>query len=64
MENAKNSPENGQKSPKGSRFKSVIDTMLDSSILLQGSKSAVVAKVAGGAVVILSAVAGVVEFFF
>lgn len=64
MENIKNTPENGQKSPKGSRFKTVIDTLLDSSILLQGSKSAVVAKVAGVAVVLLSAIAGVVQVFF
>lgn len=64
MEIVKNKPEKGQKSPKGSRVKSVLSTLLDSSILLQGSKSAVVAKVAGVAVVILSAVAGVVEVFF
>jgi len=64
MENVKNTPENGQKSPKRNRIKSVLDTLLDSSILLQGSKSAVVAKVAGVAVVILSAIAGVVQVFF
>lgn len=64
MENVKNTPKNGQKSPKESRFKAVLGTLLDSSILLQGSRSAVVAKVAGVAVVILSAIAGVVEVFF
>lgn len=60
--NEKNSTEK-LKEPTKARIKSVFDTLLETSKLLQGSTSTKVATAAAGASVIIGSVYAIVEIF-
>lgn len=59
-----NKPDKGQEKAKGSRIKSVLRTMLETSKLLQGSTVGRVAGIATKVSVVLGAVYAIVELFF
>ena len=63
MSTNKNNSNEKLKKPTKDRIKSVFDTMLETSKLLQGSKSGKVASISAQASVIIASIYNIVEIF-
>ena len=63
MSTNKNNSTEKLKKPTKNRIKSVFDTMLETSKLLQGSKAGKVASVSAKASIIIGAIYAIVEIF-